>query len=73
MHTMSSSEEKFIVEDEQPYGKLQLGFMIGLGNTGYYSIAGLNNAGKSTVLQFLLTKAQNSIYIPAERGTVALP
>ncbi|HYT42192.1 MAG TPA: AAA family ATPase, partial [Methylomirabilota bacterium] len=41
-----------------------------LGEKGYFSIAGLNNSGKTTVLQWLLTQSKNSIYIPAERGTV---
>jgi hypothetical protein len=62
--------EKFVVQDEQDYGRLQAGFQIELGEKGYFSIAGLNNSGKTTVLQWLLTKLQNSIYIPAERGTV---
>src|SRR6266487_1065398 len=69
MHTMSSSE-KFVVQDGQVYGRLQAGFQIELGEKGYFSIAGLNNSGKTTVLQWLLAQSQNSIYIPAERGTV---
>src|SRR6266566_3919835 len=69
MHTMSSSE-KFVVQDEQVYGRLQAGFQIELGEKGYFSIAGLNNSGKTTVLQWLLVQSRNSIYIPAERGTV---
>src|SRR6266567_2823815 len=64
-----SSSEKFVVQD-QGYGRLQAGFQIELGEKGYYSIAGLNNSGKTTVLQWLLTQSKNSIYIPAERGTV---
>src|SRR6266566_2769699 len=69
MHAMSSSE-KFVVQDEQVYGRLQAGFQIELGEKGYFSIAGLNNVGKTTVLQWLLAQSQNSIYIPAERGIV---
>src|SRR2546430_5231764 len=69
MHTMRSSE-KFVVQNEQPYGRLQTGFQIELGEKGYFSIAGLNNSGKTTVLQWLLVQSQNSIYIPAERGIV---
>src|SRR6266567_4915606 len=69
MHTMSSSE-KFVVQDGQVYGRLQAGFQIELGEKGYFSIAGLNNSGKTTVLQWLLAQSQHSIYIPAERGTV---
>jgi DNA modification methylase len=68
--TASSKEGDLIVQEGQVYGRLQSGFQIELGEKGYFSIAGLNNAGKSTVLQFLLTKVQNAIYIPAERGTV---
>src|SRR6266568_4790685 len=69
MHTMSRSE-KFVVQDGNVYGRLQAGFQIELGEKGYFSIAGLNNSGKTTVLQWLLAQSQNSIYIPAERGTV---
>jgi len=65
-----SSSEKFVVQDGQVYGRLQAGFQIELGEKGYFSIAGLNNSGKTTVLQWLLAQSQNSIYIPAERGTV---
>jgi len=65
-----SSSEKFVVQDEQVYGRLQAGFQIELGEKGYFSIAGLNNSGKTTVLQWLLAQLQHSIYIPAERGTV---
>jgi len=65
-----NNSEKFVVLDGQVYGRLQAGFQIELGEKGYFSIAGLNNAGKTTILQWLLTRSQNSIYIPAERGTV---
>ncbi len=65
-----SSSEKFVVQDGQVYGRLQAGFQIELGEKGFFSIAGLNNSGKTTVLQWLLAQSQNSIYIPAERGTV---
>jgi hypothetical protein len=65
-----SSSEKFVVQDGQVYGRLQAGFQIELGEKGYFSIAGLNNSGKTTVLQWLLAQSQNAIYIPAERGTV---
>ena len=65
-----SSSEKFVIQDGQGYGRLQAGFQIELGEKGYFSIAGLNNSGKTTVLQWLLVQSQNSIYIPAERGTV---
>ncbi len=65
-----SSSEKFVVQDEQVYGRLQAGFQIELGEKGYFSVAGLNNSGKTTVLQWLLAQSQNSIYIPAERGIV---
>ncbi len=65
-----STGEKFVVQEGHVYGRLPAGFQIELGEKGYFSIAGLNNSGKTTVLQWLLTQAQNSIYIPAERGTV---
>jgi predicted ATP-dependent endonuclease of OLD family len=65
-----SSSEKFVIQDGQVYGRLQAGFQIELGEKGYFSIAGLNNSGKTTVLQWLLARSQNAIYIPAERGTV---
>lgn len=50
-----SSSEKFVVQDGQVYGRLQAGFQIELGEKGYFSIAGLNNSGKTTVLQWLVT------------------
>lgn len=65
-----SSDEMFVVQEEQGYGRLPSGFQIPVGDKGYFSIAGLNNSGKSSVLQFLLARCPNSIYIPAERGTV---
>jgi hypothetical protein len=65
-----SSSGKFVVQDGQVYGRLQAGFQIELGEKGYFSIAGLNNSGKTTVLQWLVAESQNSIYIPAERGIV---
>jgi predicted ATP-dependent endonuclease of OLD family len=65
-----STGEKFVVQDGHVYGRLQAGFQIELGEKGYFSIAGLNNSGKTTFLQWLLAQSQNAIYIPAERGTV---
>src|SRR5260370_42094459 len=41
-----------------------------LGEKWYFSSASLNNSRKSSVLQSLLAKSQNSNEIPAERGTV---
>src|ERR1051326_2511563 len=66
-----SSSEYFVIQDGvRPYGKLQAGFQIELSDKGYFTIAGLNNSGKTTVLQWLSMNAQNSIYLPAERGIV---
>lgn len=55
-------------EGDATYGKLPANFQFEVGDSGYYSIVGLNNAGKTTALQFAFGRLQDAIYIPAERG-----
>jgi hypothetical protein len=65
-----SETEKFEVKEGNTYGKLPATFNIEIGKQGYFSVSGLNNAGKSTILQWLFSQSPNSLYIPAERGVV---
>lgn len=52
------------------YGKIPASFSLEIEPSGYYTISGVNNAGKSTILQWLFSRIGNSIYIPSERGLV---
>lgn len=52
------------------YGRIGKGFSVDLPEKGFITFSGLNNAGKSTLLQWLFGRTNESIYIPAERGLV---